>query len=675
MKKYLVLSLVLTTYLSYSQQFCHTDEVHHSVFNKYPNYNNAITKSYNKLEAETQNYTPSSRSSNNYIIPIVFHVIHNNGIENISEEQIKDQIAILNRDYSTYDTTVILDSFKQIVANCEIEFRLATIDPNGNCTNGITRHFSNLTLTGDHAVKSIVHWPPSKYLNFYVVSNAAGLAGHALLPYAADSLPHWDGIVMSHNSIGSIGTSNVQRSVVGSHEVGHYLNLQHVWGGNNVPNFPYLPVSNGGNCSYDDGVGDTPNTIGNQSCNLNSSTCSSLDNVQNFMDYSYCGAMFTIGQKNRMHAALNSTVANRNNLWSPANLIATGTDTVSNALCNINFESDVMLVCEGDSVTFWDKSYHKVISRVWSFEGGNSNSLTDSVVKVFYSTEGVYKVKLTVTNGIDTDSIIKSQYIVVMATTGNHNFLVENFESNLVMPNDNWSFGILDSLNWIVDPTVGYNSNQSLKYDGFNNSGKVEFISNTIDASAYTNMEIRFDYAFTQKELNSTDRLNVYYSNDCGLTWVQRKTYPSYSLLTKFPTDTSIFSPNGIGEWNSDALSINSAFLVPNLLVKFEFSGTSKGNNFYIDNINVVDPATISIRENTLEKINIYPNPSNSILNINNLTSETSIDLIDVTGKKIKSLNNSSKSITVSVDFLSPGIYFIQFKNKGNVVAKKFLVK
>ena len=132
------------------------------------------------------------------------------------------------------------------------------------------------------------------YLNIYVCASASpGLAGHCLTPSAADTIPQWDGVVIAHNSIGSIGTSSPITSVVLTHEIGHYLNLQHTWGGNNVPGFPYLPVADTGNCAYDDGVSDTPNTIGWQSCNLSGQTCGSLDNLQNFMEYAYCPTMFT----------------------------------------------------------------------------------------------------------------------------------------------------------------------------------------------------------------------------------------------------------------------------------------------------------------------------------------------------------------------------------------------
>ena len=234
----------------------------------------------------------------------------------------------------------------------------------------------------------------------YVCDQAAGLAGHALLPSAADTIPQWDGIVMQHSYVGTVGTSDYFRRTVLSHEIGHFLNLQHIWGGNNVPNYYYLPVAQSGNCAFDDDVADTSLTIGWQSCNQSGTSCSSLDNVQNYMDYSYCARMFTQGQKDRMHACLNSTIANRNNLWSPTNLIATGTDDISFQLCTANFEIDKRIICAGETINLIDVSRHGVTGRTWTINGGSATSLSDSLVSVTYNTPGTYSITLSVTNGI-----------------------------------------------------------------------------------------------------------------------------------------------------------------------------------------------------------------------------------------------------------------------------------
>ena len=119
-----------------------------------------------------------------------------------------------------------------------------------------------------------------------------------------------DGIVIQHNYTGSIGTSNAYRSRTLTHEVGHWLNLRHPWGNSNNPGLAE-------NCDEDDLVDDTPNTMGWTSCVLEGTTCGSLDNVQNYMDYSYCGRMFTLGQKDRMRAAALSRSPNEINSRQP----------------------------------------------------------------------------------------------------------------------------------------------------------------------------------------------------------------------------------------------------------------------------------------------------------------------------------------------------------------------
>ncbi|MCI5058498.1 MAG: M43 family zinc metalloprotease, partial [Flavobacteriales bacterium] len=291
----LILSAVLIWFSIslYAQQdllFCGADEMRISTLEKNPSVASAVIQRDIWLESFTQNFVDQYRSTGPYIIPVVFHVIHNNGPENISDAQIIDGIRVLNERFQkkSADTSVIVADFKPLHADCEIEFRLAGTDPDGFCTDGINRIESTLTNTGDHEVKSLIQWPTNMYLNIYVVKNAAGLAGHAMWPSDADTIPAWDGIVMSSDYVGAIGTSGPTKSIVIAHEVGHYLNLHHIWGGNNVPGYYFLPCADPNkDCTIDDYVADTPPTIGWQSCNLSGSTCdSTLDNVQNMMEYS-----------------------------------------------------------------------------------------------------------------------------------------------------------------------------------------------------------------------------------------------------------------------------------------------------------------------------------------------------------------------------------------------------
>src|SRR5690606_21523011 len=207
--------------------------------------------------------------------------------------------------------------------------------------------------------------PRSNYINIWVASDlSSGAAGYTYTPGSVDG--PWgsdaDGIVIKHSYVGSIGTGSPTRSRALTHEVGHWINLRHTWGGTNDPALPE-------NCNSDDNVSDTPNTIGWTTCSLNGETCGSLDNVQNFMEYSYCSRMFTHGQRTRMLAALNSSTASRNNLHSASNLIQTGV-IGSAVLCTVDIGVTKEQICEGDSVVYTDHSYHGVTSRSWTFEGG-----------------------------------------------------------------------------------------------------------------------------------------------------------------------------------------------------------------------------------------------------------------------------------------------------------------
>ncbi len=403
--------LSFSTFAQESVKYCGADELRISILKQNPKIAQAVIKRDIELEKFTAQFVSEFYDNNTrsatYTIPVVFHVIHNYGVENISDAQILDGLDIVNKTFRKQlaDTASIVAVFKPIHADCDIEFKLAQLDPDGNCTNGINRVASPLTLIGDHSVKSLIQWPTNKYLNVYIVSQAAGLAGHCVWPSDADTIPAWDGIVIGHNYVGSIGTSNYMQSVAFAHECGHYLNLQHIWGGNNVPGFYFYPCADiNKDCTIDDLVDDTPPTIGWQSCNLSGASCgNTVDNVQNTMDYSYCNRMFTTGQKARMQACLNSPIAGRDNLWSPSNLTATGVLT-SPVLCEANFTSNKVVVCQNSSniITFTNTSYNGIFTNTqWSFPGGNPATSTANSPVITYSTPGKYDVTLKVINGRD----------------------------------------------------------------------------------------------------------------------------------------------------------------------------------------------------------------------------------------------------------------------------------
>ena len=161
----------------------------------------------------------------------MFHILHLGGPENISDAQVLDALYVLNRDFRKQnpDTNTIVNDFKALAADANLEFRLATKDEFGNCTNGITRHYDARTNWDTDMSNYFTTWNPTKYLNIYVVNNITiGAAGYTYLPGSAPG--YMDAIVMRHDYVGTMGTGSLYTSRALTHEVGHWFNLQHVWG-------------------------------------------------------------------------------------------------------------------------------------------------------------------------------------------------------------------------------------------------------------------------------------------------------------------------------------------------------------------------------------------------------------------------------------------------------------
>ncbi|MCB9192835.1 MAG: PKD domain-containing protein, partial [Flavobacteriales bacterium] len=523
----------------------------------------ALLQHFDKLSVTSQG-TP--KGGQIYTIPVVFHVIHKYGNENISREQILDGLRILNETFrkTREDTADMVAAFKPIHADCEIEFHLATKDPEGNCHSGINRIASTLTNVGDHQVKELVHWDPSMYLNVYVVSNAAGLAGHCVWPADADTIPEWDGIVIAHSYVGTIGTSDLTRSVAFAHECGHYLNLHHIWGGNNVPGFYYLPVGQQSNCGEDDQVADTPNTIGWSTCNLSAASCgNTVDNVQNAMDYSYCNVMFTEGQKMRMHAALNSSIANRNNLWTPANLAATGVEP-SSGLCAADFTADKQVVCSSfeNEITFTETAYHGAIDSLsWTFENGTPASSTATSPTVTYTEPGTHDVSLTVYANGQSAQVTRPDFVTVIEDSTYQFPFWDWFEGYDPLAEQKWSTVSLDEDNAWTVTDIGYHSaGHSAMIDNWGSDRLTvdELISPPIDLSGVGQMRLAFKYAFgSSKAVSSSTKLQIQVRKDCESNWTTRLNLIGSNLETA-PQQSAPFEPQVESLWMQEDINLPS---------------------------------------------------------------------------------------------------------------------
>lgn len=615
------------------------------------------------------------RAQTPYKIPVVVHVIHADGTENLSEAQIKNGIGVLTRNWRKLnpDTSEIMPVFKPIAADMEVEFELAKLDPEGNCTNGINRIRSEFTVTGTHNVKTLIHWPREKYLNVYVVRNAAGLAGHALMPFQADSLPGWDGIVISGSYFGNIGTSNDLKSVVLSHEVGHYLNLYHIWGGNNVPDFYYLPVGQAANCAVGDSVADTPPTTGWSTCNLNGNSCdTALDNVQNFMDYAYCARMFTQGQKQRVHAALNSSVAQRNQLWTSSNLAQTGL-SVDAPLCRADFYTPRRTYCVGETVTFFDASYHDPISWTWNL--GSGSPLTVANPTYAYAASGKYDVELTVSDGTENQAIERQHYLKIVETTGLALPYIEGFETLTDLAASPLFTECEGALCYELNTAVSASGQKCIHIRNGQGESALLYRLTTprLDFSQTPDPVLRFRYAFAPKDTANSDKLLVRTSTDCGASWQTRKTINAVDLPTVANSVSGIFVPQA-ADWKEVLITtLPSTGNMNNLLVRFEFY-SGGGNDFYLDDINIFDESQLSMP--TWEEADWYiaPNPTADVFRVEGPFPYQSVELFGMDGKCVQTHLQTATGTAVDVAGLPAGWYWIKLGYQGAVAYRKLAV-
>ncbi|MBL0046988.1 MAG: PKD domain-containing protein [Bacteroidetes bacterium] len=684
---FLLLTLFVQPIIGSAQMvdFCGTDAKVQEALKRYPHLQKSYTASAMEQEKrDIQNFAngySSAKTSNAiYIIPVVFHIIHENGPENVSDAQVKDAIRVLNNDFRKWnsDTNLIVPAFQALAADCQILFKLAQIDPNGNCTNGIDRIYSSQTNIGDDGSK-LNPWPYQNYYNIWVVKNISpgGIAGYAYYPGTAP--PNAEGVIILHNYLGSIGTSSPFSSRVLTHETGHYLDLPHVWGSTNSP----------GVACGDDGVSDTPITKGWTSCNLNGTLCTSavLENVQNYMEYSYCTKMFTWGQKSRMVSALNSFDGSRNTLWTNGNLLQTGVDNP--VLCSADFTAfpNAGSLCEGESITFKDVSYNGIpTSWSWSFPGGTlvpPSTANDSMPTVQYPSAGTYSVSLSVSNGSSTASTTKSSFVTVNAATAQFvgNSFIEDFETHLV-PGD-WIVKDLDAsgITWQKTSSAQTSGNFSIFLNNnLANLGDAdELISPSINIAAIASPYFTFKYAFASRS-GSASKLLVFVSPDCGKSWFQRKGISGTALPTA-PSTFGTFVPQA-NEWKQEVVSIANVFSQPNVLIKFKYINED-GNNLFIDDINIISVLGINPNSASTFDFSIGPNPITAQTKMSIVLekkSMISVDVLTLTGQNIihmptEEFGAGMHQIEIGKQTNLPaGVYFVQVLVNGQQFTKKLLV-
>jgi PKD repeat protein len=538
--------------------------------------------------------------------------------DNISDAQIQSALTILNQDMRRLnpDTANLRAVFKSSAADLEVEFVLAKIGPNGECSNGINRRWNINSLAANNNIKSSLSWPNTKYLNVWVVRgiNLAGTAagtivlGYSAFPY--NGIPGTqDGIVIRHDQLGSIGTAQGERHRTLTHEVGHYLNLFHTFQGG---------------CAFGDQCADTPPVAASSSgCNSTQNTCTVdlpdlPDMIENYMDYSsnQCMNTFTQNQKSRAKAVLTSSQL-RGNLASAANLMATGVSGTANCSPVADFEIANPLLCSGEALTLIDRSssigtpiYH------WNVLSATNQVLHHVMTQnpsLTMPDPGRYTVSLTVQASNGSNTLNKPLSVTVRPVSGTSHipWFIGTMEEEL--PNASWATTTFaDSSYWRRSTAAAQQGQASYLFQNSKLAAGGEVSALVGGPFAYPNtgtLNLRFAHAFARKASTNNDQLKISVSSNCGETWQLVRIIPAFQLGTAAIVATP-YVP-AASEWKYTSVNLATLGLqsAGNLMVKFALS-SGGGNNLYLDDVQL--STTLSNEELATETVWIQPNPSRS---------------------------------------------------------------
>lgn len=429
MRKLLTVLILATGFMASAQEYhrCYTHEAMLQQEEATPGYFDYVNEVFERAK-----FTMSQDREELYTIPVVVHIVYNTPEQNLADSVVFNQIESLNADFRRLneDADNLRDTFNTIVGDSFIGFELASVDPDGNPTTGITRtsteveSFFSFDLSPAEGVKStadggIDPWDQDRYLNIWVC-DMSFFGGVFLLGYATppDGLPHWppgavdglgDGVVIQYQAFGSNNPNPLEAGgevidVYGrttTHEVGHYLGLRHIWGD--------------GDCSEEDGVDDTPNAEdqSNQDCDITKNTCTDdiadlgdlPDMVENYMDYSAesCQNSFTLGQIGIMRGVLETARFDLVNENPALNIATNQLDRLdlfpnpSNGIVNIVLPDEIN--ADG-SVVLDVVSETGQITQQIQVEAGVKQVQVDGL------SAGLYVIRLTSSSAVRTEKLL-----------------------------------------------------------------------------------------------------------------------------------------------------------------------------------------------------------------------------------------------------------------------------
>lgn len=613
-------------------------------------------------------------------------------------------------------TSTIDQQGSYIPADCNIEFRLATKDPLGNCTDGVVRVFTSKTNGANDGTgfKAESYWNAYSYLNVWTINDidkdiegGGTVLGYAQFP--ATGLLSTDGI--------AVRADNINERYLGgrtaTHEVGHWLNLIHIWGdaqcgSDNVFDTPAATGPNFGICGNHPTL--DPNLGGGSQYHntpYNPNVCNpdqpDGEMFMNYMDYSSdaCMNLFTLGQKARMDYTLEgdgSEPGIRSYLVSQENLEATGTaDPYMPSDCapisSFYFDQSgdfatQKMICAGESVDFEESAYNgDVDDFAWTFEGGSPGTSTNANPNnITYTNPGIYDVTLEVSNTVGSDVQTASDMIIVSSTTAQYQsnwgyvdsyWSEDDFLSDYVVFNQDASD---NKWEWYFGQDGGSTGWESVRMFNVDNAlGEIdELISPSYDLTTISSPTLQFRYSGAAIDNTPDDQLRIMVSDDCGESWSTRETLSGFELTNAGLVPNS-YRPNANSTWTDIEVSLGSFGNKPNVRVKFRWVSGDRSNNFYIDDLTISgSPIGMQDLERQID-LNIAPNPTSDMTAVTMSLPEAAkvrMEIMDILGQEVspvlaRDMSNGMHRFDIDMSSFTSGVYYLRIFVDNDMIVKK----
>ncbi len=603
-----------------------------------------LTQTMEAIEQQSTEYAQSSQSGSRAVvtIPVVVHVVYNTSAQNISDALIQAQMNQLNLDFAKLnsDASNVPSAFSALAANTNVQFCLAQRDPSGNPTTGIVRKSTTVTsFSTTDGVKNTstggdAAWDATKYLNLWVCNLGGGILGYAQFPGGPAAT---DGVVVTYTSVGSLTTPgssapyNYGRTA--THEVGHWLNLYHIWG------------DDGTACTGSDNVADTPNQADeNYGCpafpTVSCSNGPNGDMFMNYMDYTddACMNMFTTGQATRMNA-LFATGGVRAGLATSLGcqpVIVVGCGVPSGSTTGITTTAATLTWGAVANAVSYNYQWRTVGAATWNT--GSTASTSVALSGLTQTTNYQFQVQTVCSAESSAFSSL------VSFTTATPSTCTDIYESN-------------NSATAAKVPALNTN------LTGFiTPSTDVDWFKFTTTTTGGTRVKVDLtnlpaDYDVVLYKSNASTKLAT------GATSGTTSESVKYNITTTGTYYVKVYGYNG-------ATSSTSCYTLK--------ISTSKTNFRTIEGDNADEPTDRLIAEPVLK---LYPNPASSKLNVEYLSTTNGavkLSVYNLSGQRVMLTETEATEgmhiQSINTDVLSNGVYIFEVYNNGETQRQKFTI-